>query len=84
VTVADAIDAIRGLSEVEMVFYLYVTGPERMLRGVTSLRQLLLAMPDATLGAIMNTRVICVHTDTKQEAHRHGAGRIHATSATRQ
>jgi len=66
-TVEEAINTIHGLSDVEMVFYLYVIDAEGHLKGVVSLRQLVLAKPEAPLDKIMNARVIKVHTDTAQE-----------------
>ena len=66
-TVGQAVSSLRQLGEVEMVFYLYVVDEDGDLVGVTSLRQLLLADPSDTLGAIMNTSVIRVTTETDQE-----------------
>jgi magnesium transporter len=67
VTVEHAIKAIRGEEDVEMIFYLYVTDTQGHLTGVVSLRQLLLAQPDQLLAEVMNTRVLQVPTDAKQE-----------------
>lgn len=66
-SVEQAIRAVRGHGNVEMVFYLYVTGLEEKLRGVVSMRQLLLAKPELTLREIMNHRVLKVTTDTHQD-----------------
>ena len=66
-SVEDAVEALRGLNDVEMVFYLYVVDEAERLLGVISLRQLLLARPDQRLGEIMNPRVIRVRTDDDQE-----------------
>ncbi|MCM8599746.1 MAG: magnesium transporter [Candidatus Accumulibacter sp.] len=66
--VEDAIQAIRSREEQDTVFYLYVTGFGGRLEGVISLRQLLLAPPNARLEELMNTQTIKVTTDTKQEA----------------
>jgi magnesium transporter len=65
--VQEAIEAVRDLQDVEIIFYLYVTDAEGRLTGVISLRQLLLAQPDAQLREIMNSRVIKVQTHTPQE-----------------
>ncbi|MCB1056178.1 MAG: magnesium transporter, partial [Acidobacteria bacterium] len=66
-TVSDAIAAIRQLQDVEMIFYLYVTDDAGHLRGVTSLRQLLVRRPERTLGEIMQPDLIKVSVDTDQE-----------------
>lgn len=67
--VEDAISEIRGSAgqDFEMVFYLYVVDDRYHLVGVCSLRDLLLASPDALLADVMNHRVISVRTDTDQE-----------------
>jgi len=67
VSIQEAIRDVRQHYDVEMVFYLYVTDSEGHLKGVVSMRQLLLADPDQPLSTIMNTRIISVHTDTPQQ-----------------
>ena len=68
VTAGEAIAEVRQIArDVDMISYLYVVDQSERLIGVTPLRQLLLADPEATLGAIMNASVIKVHTDTDQE-----------------
>ncbi len=67
VTVHDAIAKVREHYDVELVSYLYVTDGEGHLTGVVSLRQLLLAQPDVTLGEIRNSRIVSVRTDSAQE-----------------
>ncbi|REJ82182.1 MAG: magnesium transporter [Acidobacteria bacterium] len=66
-TVEEAIARIQTSGNLEMVFYLYVTDPEGGLVGVTSLRQLILARPEARLGEIAERSVIMVSTETDQE-----------------
>jgi magnesium transporter len=66
-TVAEAIQAIQGSRDVEMVFYLYVVDARRHLVGVVSLRRLLLVSPDTPLKRIMTADVIAVRVDTDQE-----------------
>ncbi len=67
-TAGEAIAQVRKIArDVEMITYLYVIDKGRRLLGVTPLRQLLLADPEATLYDIMNAAVIKVHTDTDQE-----------------
>jgi magnesium transporter len=65
--VGKAIDTIHDLSDVEMVFYLYVVDSEGRLIGVVSLRQLLIAKPEKILREIMNARIIKVYTSAHQE-----------------
>jgi len=66
-TVSEAIAAIQEHRDVELIFYLYVVDDDGRLAGVTSLRQLLLASPEQTLGAIAQRDVIQARTDTDQE-----------------
>jgi magnesium transporter len=65
-TVEAAIENIRGRENVEMIFYLYLTDEAGRLAGVVSLRQLLLARPDAPLHSVMNRRVMKVSTHTDE------------------
>jgi magnesium transporter len=67
-TVGEAIAQIqKASSDVELVFYLYVTDDRNHLVGVTSLRRLLLVPPTTPLKKIMSTDVISVRADTDQE-----------------
>jgi magnesium transporter len=66
-TVGEAITALQGSRDVEMVFYLYVVDVRRHLVGVTSLRRLLLVSPETPLKRIMTPDVISVRVDTDQE-----------------
>jgi magnesium transporter len=66
-TVGEAITALQGSRDVEMVFYLYVVDLRRHLVGVISLRRLLLVPPSTPLKRIMTTDLISVRTDTDQE-----------------
>lgn len=66
-TVREAIAAIQEKRDIELILYLYVVDGEGRLVGVTSLRQLLLARPGATLAEIMTRDLITVHTETDQE-----------------
>jgi magnesium transporter len=66
-TVAEAIAAIQGAQDIEMIFYLFVVDEEGRLSGVTSLRQLLVSSPSKTLEEVMTGSVIRVDTDTDQE-----------------
>ncbi|OHB32907.1 MAG: magnesium transporter [Desulfuromonadaceae bacterium GWC2_58_13] len=66
-SVKEAIEALQGAEDVEMVFYLYVTDEYNHLVGVLSLRQLLTVPPSALLKDIMTTDVISVRTHVDQE-----------------
>jgi magnesium transporter len=66
-TAGEAITALQGARDVEMVFYLYVVDDRRHLVGVISLRRLLLVPPDTPLKRIMTTDVYSVRVDTDQE-----------------
>jgi magnesium transporter len=66
-TVAEAITALQGSRDVEMVFYLYVVDARRHLVGVASLRRLLLVPPATPLKRIMTTDLISVRAETDQE-----------------
>ena len=63
----EAITEVRAASEKDMVFYIYVVDNERHLRGVISLRQLILGAPAQTLREIMTKQVWKVLVDTDQE-----------------
>ncbi len=66
-TAGEAITAIQGARDVEMVFYLYVVDQRRHLVGVTSLRRLLLVAPDTPLKRIMTSDVYSARVDVDQE-----------------
>jgi magnesium transporter len=66
-TAGEAITALQGSRDVEMVFYLYVIDARRHLVGVASLRRLLLVSPSTPLKRIMTTDLISVRVDTDQE-----------------
>ncbi len=68
VTVEDAIANVRNASsEVEYVFYVYVVDESSHLRGVISLRQLLLAHPTKPLAEVMTPNVWRVNVLADQE-----------------
>jgi len=67
-TAREALEKIRRAGvDSETIYYLYVTDEARRLQGVLSLRQLVLADPDAVVGDLAERNVIHVHTDTDQE-----------------
>jgi len=49
-----------------MIYYLY-TDAARRLTGTLSLRELVTAQPEQTIGEIMTREAAFVHTDTDQE-----------------
>ncbi|HEY8393429.1 MAG TPA: magnesium transporter [Thermaerobacter sp.] len=68
VTAAEAIDVLRQLApDAETVYYVYVVDREERLRGVLSLRELIVAPPDTRVRDIMRTNVITVPADMDQE-----------------
>ena len=67
-TASQAIQRIRNLADVmETVYYLYVTDAARHLTGILSLRDVVVAQPEQTIGQIMTREVVSVHTETDQE-----------------
>jgi len=67
-TVSQTLERIRNQGNAsEVVYYLYVTDNSRRLTGIVSLRDLVIAATDTTLGEIMTRDVVFVHTDTDQE-----------------
>jgi len=69
-TAAEALAAVRKLAQqprTETVYYLYVTDPDQKLRGVFSLRELVLAPPDTPVAAVMRRGFAAVRPNTDQE-----------------
>ncbi len=67
-SVFQALERIRGLARfTETVYYLYVIDAARRLTGIISLRDLVTAEPDQTVGEIITRDVVFVNTDTDQE-----------------
>ncbi len=68
-TVGQAFDVIRNTGiDKETIYTCYVISGERQLEGVVTIRELLLADPNAKVGDIMNTNVIHAHTlDDREE-----------------
>ncbi|MGB8991297.1 MAG: CBS domain-containing protein [Desulfobaccales bacterium] len=61
ITVAEAFTQLRRLAaEAETIYYLYLVKDDQTLDGVISLRELLMADPEAQLQDLMQTRVITV------------------------
>ena len=71
-TVAQAFQHIRQVAPTkETIYSLYVTDNQHCLTGSLSLRDLVTAQPEHTIGAILEPHVISVHTDTPQEEVAH-------------
>jgi magnesium transporter len=66
-TAGEAITALQGSRDVEVVFYLYVIDARRHLVGVVSLRRLLLVSPETPLKRIMSSDLISARVDMDQE-----------------
>lgn len=71
-TVADAFKHIRkvGLDK-ETVYHCYVLDAEKTLRGVVSLRTLVVSSPDETIVNLMDSELIKVNVNTDQEDAAH-------------
>ncbi len=67
-SVETCLKRIRRLGkDVETINVLYVTDSSRVLKGVLSIRDLLLADSETTVGEIMNDNVVFAETSTDQE-----------------
>ncbi|MBM3460336.1 MAG: magnesium transporter, partial [Armatimonadetes bacterium] len=67
-TVRETLAFLRATaSEMETINDLYILDEDRVLQGVVSLRQLVLAVPDAPLRDVMQTRVVRVAPETDRE-----------------
>ena len=67
-TAKEAVEALqKEYIDIEMPFYLYLVDDYGYLRGVVSLRQLVVIPPDTQLKSIMDADVVSVRTNTDQE-----------------
>jgi len=67
-SVAQALAIVRRLArDTETIYALYVTDGARKLTGMLSLRDLVVADPEARIGDVMTREVVSVGTDTDQE-----------------
>jgi CBS domain-containing protein/sporulation protein YlmC with PRC-barrel domain len=63
-TTEDCINRLRELApSAKTIYYLYIIDHAEVLRGVVSLRDLIVAQPHTELGAIMRSRVVTVRGD---------------------
>jgi Mg2+ transporter MgtE len=67
-TAAEALESLRAQDEeVETVYYIYVLDRSEKLRGVFSLRQLLMAPPERKVRDFMTENPVAVRTDAGEE-----------------
>jgi len=67
-TVGEAFSHLRLMAvDLEIIYYLYVMDRQEKLKGVVSIRDLIVANPSATIVSIMNDKLIFVSADTRQE-----------------
>ncbi len=67
-TAEDILNKLRNLApKAETAYYLYVTDPHLNLRGVLSLRELIVAEPETKVEEIMSERVVSVPAEMDQE-----------------
>lgn len=68
ITVRDAVARFReDAAEIEAVYYIYLIDSAERLAGVISLRELLLADPDAVISGIMETKLKTVTPDADEK-----------------
>ncbi|MGC1272120.1 MAG: magnesium transporter [Planctomycetaceae bacterium] len=76
VTVREAIDRLRQQApNSETIYYVYIIDANRHLRGLTTLRTLILSRPDVKLTDVMNRDAIAVRVDDDQETVAHQLAR---------
>lgn len=76
ISVREALERLRRQApDSETIYYIYILDDERHLRGFVSLRELILAPPDARLRDIMTVSVISVRVDDDQEVVANELGR---------
>ncbi|MDO9465382.1 MAG: magnesium transporter [bacterium] len=66
-TVADTLEYLRKDMDVEAGYYIYTTDREDHLRGVVTLKKLIMADPDKRLKNVMISDIISVKPDSDQE-----------------
>jgi magnesium transporter len=67
-TAAEALERLRGLAgEIELIYYLYVVDPEQHLKGVITIRHLLVGSPNARLEEIMERDLVHVRPEDTRE-----------------
>jgi len=67
-TVQAALEKIRkAAQEIELINYIYITDDDNSLRGVTTLRRIMINEPDTKIGEFMHENVIRVKVDTNRK-----------------
>lgn len=67
-TVAEALDQVRRIApQRETVYYVYLIDGDRALKGVVSLKTIILAKPAQRIADVMTTEVVSVKADDDQE-----------------
>ena len=67
-TAGQAIEHLRRFAQdAEMIYYLYVTDVDEKLLGVFSLRELILADQEITIGALLHSKVITVQVNDSRK-----------------
>jgi magnesium transporter len=67
-TAEEAMETIRREAEdMDLIYYLYVVDEKEHLLGVLSLRDLLVAPPQALLSELMDTRIVSVNIEEKKD-----------------
>jgi len=68
ITAGEALQRLRTVApDAETIYYIYVTDAERRLKGVFSLKTLILARPERRIGELMTTDVISVRAEDDEE-----------------
>ena len=68
ITVREAIDRLRVQApDSETIYYIFIKDDNRHLLGLVTLKDLILARPDARLGTLMERDIISVHVEDDQE-----------------
>jgi len=68
ITVAETFPRLRKLAaEAETIYYLYILDEAEGLLGVVSLREIILAEPEARLDSLMQSRIVSVHPQDSED-----------------
>lgn len=72
ISAREALEQLRKQApDSETIYYVFVVDDDRRLHGVITLREIIVARPNATLASLMRRKVIAVHVnDDQQEAAR--------------
>lgn len=68
ITVREALDRLRQQApNTETIYYVYILDADRHLRGLATLRELILSRPEIRVGDVMNRDPVAVRVDDDQE-----------------